>query len=58
MDNLIELDDVFKVYAMGEVSVNAVAGVSMSVAPATTPRTPCRAMKWSSTTISLIESRS
>ena len=33
MDNLIELDDVFKVYAMGEVAVNAVAGVSMSVAP-------------------------
>jgi len=31
--SLIELDDVTKVYAMGEVAVNAVAGISMSVEP-------------------------
>lgn len=31
MTSLIELDDVTKVYAMGEVSVNAVAGVSFAV---------------------------
>ena len=33
MPSLIELDDVTKVYAMGEVAVNAVAGISMSVEP-------------------------
>ncbi len=31
MSTLIELDDVSKVYAMGEVAVNAVAGISMAV---------------------------
>jgi len=31
--SLIELDDVTKVYAMGEVAVNAVAGISMLVEP-------------------------
>ena len=33
MDPLIELDQVTKVYAMGEVAVNAVAGISMAVEP-------------------------
>ena len=33
MPSLIELDDVTKVYAMGEVAVNAVAGISMAVEP-------------------------
>ena len=33
MTSLIELDNVFKVYSMGEVAVDAVAGVSMSVEP-------------------------
>ena len=33
MSTLIELDDVSKVYAMGEVAVNAVAGISMAVEP-------------------------
>ena len=31
MPTLIELDDVTKIYAMGEVAVNAVAGISMGV---------------------------
>ena len=33
MDPLIELDQVTKVYAMGEVAVNAVAGITMTVEP-------------------------
>ena len=33
MNTLIELADVTKVYSMGEVAVNAVAGISMAVEP-------------------------
>ena len=30
-DNVIELDDVTKVYRMGEIKVNALAGVSLNI---------------------------